>query len=164
MAAQVDADDRISFFAFTATPKEKTMELFGQRNPTTGKLEAFDLYSMKQAIEEGFILDVLQNYTSFEVAARIASKADTDHSPGQDDEVDVRRGTRAILAKVELHPTNVRSKVHEIIEHYQHVVRPELGGKAKAMVVTASRAVPSGLPGRNEPPWPGSTISGGVLW
>jgi type I restriction enzyme R subunit len=140
MAAQVDADDRISFFAFTATPKEKTMELFGQRNPTTGELEPFDLYSMKQAIEEDFILDVLQNYTSFEVAARIASKADTTDSPGQDDEVDVRRGTRAILAKVELHPTNVRSKVHEIIEHYQRVVRPELGGKAKAMVVTASRA------------------------
>src|SRR5690625_3612307 len=140
MAAQVDADDRMSFFAFTATPKEKTMELFGQRNPTTGKLEPFDLYSMKQAIEEGFILDVLQNYTSFEVAARIASKADTTGSPGQNDEVDVRRGTRAILAKVELHPTNVRSKVHEIIEHYQRVVRPELGGKAKAMVVTASRA------------------------
>ena len=140
MAAQVDADDRMSFFAFTATPKEKTMELFGQRNPTTGQLEPFDLYSMKQAIEEGFILDVLQNYTSFEVAARIASKADATDSPGQDDEVDVRRGTRAILAKVELHPTNVGSKVHEIIEHYQRVVRPELGGKAKAMVVTASRA------------------------
>jgi len=140
MAAQVDADDRISFFAFTATPKEKTMELFGQRNPTTGQLEAFDLYSMKQAIEEDFILDVLQYYTSFEVAARIASKADPTHSPGQDDEVDVRRGARALLAKVELHPTNVGSKVHEIIEHYQRVVRPELGGKAKAMVVTASRA------------------------
>src|SRR5699024_9258059 len=103
-------------------------------------LEAFDLYSMKQAIEEDFILDVLQNYTSFEVAARIASKADPTHSPGQDDEVDVRREARAVLAKVELHPTNVGSKVHEIIEHYQRVVRPELGGKAKAMVVTASRA------------------------
>lgn len=140
MAARVDTDDRISFFAFTATPKEKTMELFGQRNPTTGELEAFDLYAMKQAIEEGFILDVLQNYTSFEVAARIASKADTTHGTGEEHEVDVQRGTRAILAKVELHPTNVGSKVHEIIEHYQHIVRPELGGKAKAMVVTASRA------------------------
>src|SRR5690625_3493317 len=140
MAAQVDADDRMSFFAFTATPKEKTMELFGRRNPTTDKLEPFDLYSMKQAIEEGFIVDVLQNYTSFEVAARIASKADTTYASGEGNEVDVRRGTRALLAKVELHPTNVSSKVAEIIEHYQRVVRPQLGGKAKAMVVTASRA------------------------
>src|SRR5699024_10252292 len=140
MAAQVDANDRISFFAFTATPKVKTMELFGRRNPTTDKLEPFDLYSMKQAIEEGFIVDVLSNYTSFEVAARIASKADTTNEHTDGNEVDVRRGTRALLAKVELHPTNVGSKVAEIIDHYQRVVRPQLGGKAKAMVVTASRA------------------------
>src|SRR5699024_204011 len=129
---QVDADDRISFFAFTATPKFKTMELFGRRNQV-GELEPFDLYSMKQAIEEGFIIDVLQNYTSFEVAARIAKKAQA-QSSGADDEVDVRRGARALIGHVELHPTNVRSKVSEIIDHYQRVVRPELGGKAKAMV------------------------------
>src|SRR5699024_1727984 len=78
--------------------------------------------------------------TSFEVGARIASKADTTNEHPDGDEVDVRRGTRALLAKVELHPTNVGSKVAEIIEHYQRVVRPQLGGKAKAMVVTASRA------------------------
>src|SRR5699024_7731182 len=96
MAAQVDADERISFFAFTATPKEKTLELFGQRNPTTGALEAFDLYSMKQAIEEGFIVDVLQNYTSFDVAARIASKANTTHTHSGGDEVDVGRGATAL--------------------------------------------------------------------
>lgn len=137
MAAQVDADDRISFFAFTATPKAKTMELFGRRDHV-GELEPFDLYSMKQAIDEGFILDVLQNYTSFEVAARIAKKAQI-QSSGSDDEVDVRRGARALIGHVELHPTNVRSKVREIIDHYQRVVRPELGGKAKAMVVTSSR-------------------------
>lgn len=140
MAAQVDADDRISFFAFTATPKVKTMELFGRRDQV-GELEPFDLYSMKQAIEEGFILDVLQNYTSFEVAARIAKKAqEGQNGSGEGEEVDVRRGARALIGHVELHPTNVRSKVREIIDHYQRVVRPELGGKAKAMVVTASRA------------------------
>lgn len=140
MAAQVDADGRISFFAFTATPKTKTMELFGRRNQV-GKLVPFDLYSMKQAIEEGFILDVLQNYTSFEVGARIAKKAQDQRSGADEgDEVDVRRGARALIGHVELHPTNVRSKVSEIIDHYQRVVRPELGGRAKAMVVTASRA------------------------
>lgn len=136
MAAQVDAEGRISFFAFTATPKAKTLEMFGRRDQT-GELRPFDLYSMKQAIEEGFILDVLQNYTTYEVAARIAQRAE-DKTTGQ--EVDLRRGARALIAHVELHPTNVASKVHEIIEHYQRVVRPELGGKAKAMVVTGSRA------------------------
>src|SRR5690625_302985 len=90
MAAQVDANDRISFFAFTATPKVKTMELFGRRDQV-GELEPFDLYSMKQAIEEGFILDVLQNYTSFEVAARIAKKAqEGQHGSDEGEEVDVR--------------------------------------------------------------------------
>src|SRR5699024_11731337 len=107
MAAQMDANERLSFFAFTATPKVKTMELFGRRNPTTDKLEPFDLYSMKQAIEEGFIVDVLQNYTSFEVAARIASKADTTNEQTDGNEVDVRRGTRA-LRSVE-HTSEVQS-------------------------------------------------------
>lgn len=138
MAAQVDADDRISFFAFTATPKAKTLEMFGRRDQAD-QLEPFDLYSMKQAIDEEFILDVLQNYTSYEVAARIANRAEQERGESGED-VDVRRGARALIAHVELHPTNVASKVHEIIEHYQRVVRPELGGKAKAMVVTSSRA------------------------
>ena len=72
MAAHSDADKRLSYFAFTATPKAKTLELFGRRNPATQELEPFDLYPMKQAIEEGFILDVLKNYTTYEMAARVA--------------------------------------------------------------------------------------------
>ncbi|MGO1736493.1 MAG: type I restriction endonuclease subunit R [Leucobacter sp.] len=136
MAANVDEDKRISFFAFTATPKAKTLELFGQIGES-GKHEPFDLYSMKQAIEEKFILDVLQNYTTYELAARIALRGADDEGV---DEVDVRKGTRAYIGFVELHPTNVASKVEVILEHYQEAVRDELGGRAKAMVVTSSRA------------------------
>lgn len=133
MAARTDEDQRISFFAFTATPKSKTMELFGRRDEQ-GTLQPFDLYSMKQAIEEGFILDVLKNYTSYDVAARIARQGED-----EGEEIDVRRAARAVIGQVELHPTNVSSKVHEIIRHFERTVRPELGGRAKAMVVTASR-------------------------
>lgn len=136
MAARVDEDRRISYFAFTATPKAKTLEIFGRRRDPQSPPEPFDLYSMKQAIEEGFILDVLKNYTSYETAARIARRTET----GGHQELDIRRSSRAIIGKVELHPTNVSSKVHEIIEHFIHVVQPELGGRAKAMVVTSSRA------------------------
>ncbi|MEV4900097.1 type I restriction endonuclease [Citricoccus sp. NPDC055426] len=155
MAARADDDDRISYFAFTATPKAKTLELFGTTGPD-GKPAPFDLYPMKQAIEEGFILDVLKNYTTYDVAARIALKgteqepdagsAGTGPASGSESggtpgtEVDVRRGTKAYIGFVELHPTNVASKVDVIIEHFQNTVRPELGGRAKAMVVTGSRA------------------------
>ncbi|WP_010533766.1 type I restriction endonuclease subunit R [Brachybacterium squillarum] len=134
MAAKADADHRISFFAFTATPKAKTLEQFGRRGPG-GKHVPFDLYSMKQAIEEGFILDVLKNYTSYERAARISLKAG-----GEDIEVDASTGTKAYLTAVNLHPTNIDQKVREIIRHYRATVQPELGGRAKAMVVTDSRA------------------------
>lgn len=151
MAAQSDADKRLSYFAFTATPKAKTMELFGRRNPATQELEPFDLYPMKQAIEEGFILDVLKNYTTYEMAARVALKGTTagteaDGTQGMlgeepvDGEVDVRQGTRAYINFVELHPTNVASKVDVILDHYLSTVQPHLGGRAKAMVVTDSRA------------------------
>ncbi|WP_312919579.1 type I restriction endonuclease, partial [Kocuria sp.] len=104
MAAQADDGRRISYFAFTATPKAKTLDLFGTPGPD-GKRQAFDLYSMKQAIQEGFILDVLKNYTTYEMAARIALKgADPETVPegrtgtaasSTEDEVDVRKGTRA---------------------------------------------------------------------
>ncbi|BAC16860.1 type I restriction enzyme HsdR protein N-terminal domain protein [Corynebacterium efficiens YS-314] len=153
MAAHSDADKRLSYFAFTATPKAKTLELFGRRNLATQELEPFDLYPMKQAIEEGFILDVLKNYTTYEMAARVALNGTT--TPGStpadgpqdtptgdvgEGEVDVRQGTRAYINFVELHPTNVASKVDVILEHYRSTVQPHLGGRAKAMVVTASRA------------------------
>lgn len=138
MAAHADEDRRISFFAFTATPKAKTLELFGE-SADGGIPEPFDLYSMKQAIEEGFILDVLKNYTTYDLAARIALAGAPDGQGGQD-EVDVRTGTLAYIGMVELHPTNVASKVDVILDHFETTVRPQLGGRAKAMVVTASRA------------------------
>lgn len=151
MAAHSDEDKRLSYFAFTATPKAKTLELFGRRNPHTHELEPFDLYPMKQAIEEGFILDVLKNYTTYEMAARVALKGTRPAGPTEeqetelavpatDDEVDVRQGTRAYMNFVELHPTNVASKVDVILDHYISTVQPHLGGRAKAMVVTESRA------------------------
>ncbi|MFW0120086.1 type I restriction endonuclease subunit R [Rothia sp. P5764] len=132
----VGSGEQVSFFAFTATPKEKTLEVFGRRPADGGAHVPFDLYSMKQAIEEGFILDVLQNYTTYDMAARIAQR---NESTGADDEIDIRKGTRALIDFVDLHPTNVASKVAVILEHYQGTVQKELGGKAKAMVVTSSR-------------------------
>ena len=151
MAARSDEDKRLSYFAFTATPKAKTLELFGRRNMQTQELEPFDLYPMKQAIEEDFILDVLKNYTTYEMAARVAlngthpadsAEAQESKRPASttDEEVDVRQGTRAYMNFVELHPTNVASKVDVILDHYISTVQPHLGGRAKAMVVTESRA------------------------
>ena len=160
MAAQADDGHRISYFAFTATPKAKTIELFGTPNEA-GKKEPFDLYSMKQAIQEGFILDVLKNYTTYERVAKIALRgSDPANVPGgngtngrdgaaaasssgesaESGEVDVRRGTRAYIGFVELHPTNVTSKVDVIVKHYLTTVQPALNGRGKAMVVTGSRA------------------------
>ncbi|MXN61863.1 type I restriction endonuclease [Kocuria rhizophila] len=160
MAAQADDGHRISYFAFTATPKAKTIELFGTPNEA-GKKEPFDLYSMKQAIQEGFILDVLKNYTTYERVAKIALRgSDPANVPGRNGangregaaaasssgesaesgEVDVRRGTRAYIGFVELHPTNVSSKVDVIVKHYLTTVQPALNGRGKAMVVTGSRA------------------------
>ncbi|WP_246955771.1 type I restriction endonuclease [Brachybacterium sp. Marseille-Q7125] len=137
MAASADESRRISFFAFTATPKVGTLETFGRKPSPDESAVPFDLYSMKQAIEEGFILDVLRNYTTYEMAARIARNG---QAGGTEDEIDIRTGTRAYIRAVELHPTNIDSKVREIIRHFTGVVQHELGGRAKAMVVTASRA------------------------
>lgn len=135
MAAKSDADSRLSFFAFTATPKAKTLEMFG-REDENGMPIPFDLYSMKQAIQEGFILDVLQNYTTYDLGARISRKA----GAGPDEEVDAAKGTKAYIEFVELHPTNVNQKASVILDHYMTAVQPEMGGRAKAMVVTSSRA------------------------
>ncbi|WP_298942486.1 type I restriction endonuclease [uncultured Microbacterium sp.] len=145
MAAHADTDARLSYFAFTATPKAKTLELFGTHG-SDGVPRPFDLYSMKQAIDEGFILDVLRNYTTYDMAARIAKRAavgsdEIDPSAGSGtEEIDVRKGTRALIGLVELHPTNIASKVSEILTHFREVVQPQLGGRAKAMIVTSSRA------------------------
>ena len=130
----------ISYFAFTATPKGKTLELFGRcpdpESPATddNKPEAFHVYSMRQAIEEGFILDVLQNYTSYRVAYQLAHQ-----NPDSDHEVDSKKAASKMAKWVRLHPHNIAQKVETIIEHFNSKVKHLLGGEAKAMVVTSSR-------------------------
>ncbi|MEG6586846.1 type I restriction endonuclease subunit R [Dendrosporobacter sp. 1207_IL3150] len=131
-----------SYFAFTATPKHSTISLFGRpRNPAQlvskdNPPAPFHLYSMQQAIEEGFILDVLKNYTSYKVAFRIGEQ----FNKSADKRVDEKSGKRALAKWLSLHPTNVAQKVELIIEHFRQNVAHLLGGQAKAMVVTSSRA------------------------
>ena len=144
LAAQMAArasETGITYVAFTATPKTKTLEIFGRRpNPDepasdTNKPEAFHVYSMRQAIEEGFILDVLKNYTPYRLAFRLTSG-------GKEwDEVEVERDAalKGIMSWVRLHPYNISQKVAIVVEHFRDNVAPLLGGKAKAMVVLASR-------------------------
>ncbi len=122
----------ISFFAFTATPKTKTLGVFGQIN-VDGKPEPFHLYSMRQAIEEGFILDVLDNYTTYERYFKL-TKAIND-----DPELNKKKAAKAIGRFVSLHPHELAQKTEVIIEHFRQIVCKKIGGKAKAMVVTGSR-------------------------
>lgn len=126
----------ISYFAFTATPKAKTLELFGRVPQGGGAPEPFDLYSMQQAIEEGFILDVLQNYTPYKVAWKLQ------HPDGDYDgegEVDESTAVKALVRYVRLHPTNISQKAKIVVNHFRAFVQPLLDGKSKAMVVTGSR-------------------------
>jgi type I restriction enzyme R subunit len=125
----------ISYFAFTATPKNKTLELFGRKGPD-GKPVEFHLYSMKQAIEEGYILDVLKGYQSYDTALKIAGKAGNGGDGGEVEEGAARKG---LMRWVRLHPTNISQKVQIIVEHFHTNVAHLLEGKAKAMVVTDSR-------------------------
>lgn len=122
----------VSIFAFTATPKPTTIQLFGRLN-TKGQRETFDVYSMKQAIEEGFILDVLQNYTTYQTFYQINKEIEEDPRCRTTD------AKRQIARFVELHETNISQRVEVIVEHFRTSVMPELGGMAKAMVITASR-------------------------
>lgn len=122
----------VSVFAFTATPKPTTLQLFGKVNPK-GQHEAFHIYSMKQAIQEGFILDVLQNYTTYKTYYQI-NKEITD-----DPKCKTNSAKRQIARFVELHETNISQRIEVIVEHFRTTVMDELGGTAKAMVVTASR-------------------------
>lgn len=124
--------DNISFFAFTATPKAKTIELFGQIG-TSGKPEAFHHYTMKQAIEEGFILDPLVNYTTYKTFYKVAKSIE------DDPEVSKKEATTAIVRAMALHPHNISQKTEVIIEHFRQVVMHKINGRAKAMVVTSSR-------------------------
>lgn len=122
----------ISFFAFTATPKYKTLEVFGRRG-ADGRPEPFHLYSMRQAIEEGFILDVLKNYTTYRTYYRLI-KAIAD-----DPKVVKSKAAKALARFMSLHPHNLAQKTEVIIEHFRTFTRHRIGGRAKAMVVTGSR-------------------------
>jgi len=127
--------ENISYFAFTATPKAKTMELFGRRPDPDALPQPFHVYSMRQAIEEGFILDVLKNYTPYKLAFKLAYN-------GQDydsDQVDQSKALKSLMKWVNLHPHNISQKVAIIVEHFRANVIQHLDGKAKAMVVTDSR-------------------------
>ncbi|HEY5247048.1 MAG TPA: DEAD/DEAH box helicase family protein [Dermatophilaceae bacterium] len=150
MTARAESKN-LSFFAFTATPKAKTLELFGRKGPD-GLPHPFHLYSMQQAIEEGFILDVLKNYTPYKTAFRLthnghsfetestASAGTVAVTGGGDGElVDKSAAVKSVMKWVKLHPTNIAQKVQIIVEHFRANVGWRLDGKAKAMVVTSSR-------------------------
>ena len=122
----------LSFFAFTATPKYKTKKLFDEPNPVTGKSPFHD-YSMRQAIEESFILDVLANYTTYATYYKITQTADNDPH------VERKKAAKALARFMTLHSHNIRQKTEVIVEHFRAHVRHKIGGRAKAMVVTDSR-------------------------
>lgn len=124
--------ENVSVFAFTATPKPTTLKLFGRTN-TKGRNEAFHLYSMKQAIEEGFILNVLENYTTYDTYFQLNKEIK------EDPEYQTNKAKRQIARFIDLHETNIMQRVEIIIEHFRTTVMTELDGQAKAMVITASR-------------------------
>ncbi len=134
------ASKNLSYLAFTATPKTKTLELFGrlphpdEAPSKTNKPAAFHVYSMRQAIEEGFILDVLKNYTNYKVAYNLAMKM-----KDADQEVESKRAKVKLNQWVRLHDYNISQKVQVIVEHFKTHVMGLLNGQAKAMVVTSSR-------------------------
>ena len=124
----------VSFLAFTATPKSKTLELFGRKD-SNGIPRPFHQYTMKQAIQEGFILDVLQNYTPYKVAYKLAHNG----KDWDDKDVDKSEAAKTIARWVRLHPHNISQKVQIIVEHFRANVAWRINGEAKAMVVTDSR-------------------------
>lgn len=144
LAAQMAAranEAGITYVAFTATPKGKTLELFGRRpNPELpagdGNLpRPFHIYSMRQAIEEGFILDVLKNYTPYKLAFKLAN----DGKEWDEKAVERNEAMKGIMRWVRLHPYNIAQKVQVVVEHFRENVAPLLAGRAKAMVVVGSR-------------------------
>ena len=134
------ASQNLSYFAFTATPKVKTLELFGRpQNPNEQPSKsnppvAYHVYSMRQAIEEGFILDVLKNYTNYKVAYNLALKMQE-----SDTEVDSKKAKVKLNQWVRLHDYNIAQKVQVIVEHFRENISGLLGGQGKAMIVTSSR-------------------------
>lgn len=143
MTAKAGDDEKagITFVAFTATPKDKTLQLFGtrpdpSRKPAPDNIPApFHIYSMRQAIEEKFILDVLETYTSYKIAFSLAHNGKQIKSA----EVDRSEAMKGIMGWVRLHEYNIAQRVQVVVEHFRKHVAGLLGGKAKAMVVTSSR-------------------------
>lgn len=123
----------LSYFAFTATPKAKTLELFGTKDEE-GHFKPFHTYSMRQAIEEGFILDVLQNYTTYQQYYKI----NKDYK-AKDRELESTMASRAITKFKNLHPYSISQKTRIMLEHFMDVTQEKIGGKAKAMLVSSSR-------------------------
>ncbi len=121
----------LSFFAFTATPKFKTKVLFDEPGPSG--TSPFHEYTMRQAIEEGFIMDVLLNYTTYKRFFGLIKQVENDP------EVPRKKAAKALTRYLELHPVNIEQVVSVIVEHFRLYVMHELGGRAKAMVVTGSR-------------------------
>lgn len=122
----------LSFYAFTATPKDKTLEIFGEEWPD-GSFHPFHVYSMRQAIEEGFIMDVLANYTTYKTCYKVAKN--TPDNP----EVPASKAMKLIRRYAELHPYNIAQKAAIIVETFREVTSKAIGGKGKMMVVTSSR-------------------------
>jgi type I restriction enzyme R subunit len=133
VGARSGRHSNLSYFAFTATPKGRTLEMFGMLNPETGVHEPFHLYSMRQAIEEGFIMDVLASYTTYQTFWRI------ERATEEDPEYEPRKARRAIARFVSLHPQQLAQKAEIIVEHFRQHTSKEMSGLAKAMVVTSSR-------------------------
>lgn len=131
----IAASSNITFIALTATPKAKTLRLFGTQDED-GNWRAFDTYTMAQAIEEGFILDVLTNYSTYDMFLRVKNELDNSE---EEPLVDTGRAVTAIVQFARLHPTAIAQKVRVVVEHFQRNVKPLLTGNARAMVVTSSR-------------------------
>jgi len=124
----------LSFFAFTATPKHKTLAVFGRGGDLpAGKAGPFHRYTMRQAIEEGFILDVLKNYTTYATYYKLLKACEDDPN------VERKKAAKALARFMRLHPHNIAQKTEVMVEHFQTVTRHKIGGRAKAMVVTGSR-------------------------
>jgi type I restriction enzyme, R subunit len=119
--------ENLSFFAFTATPKHKTLAVFGRDGA------AFHRYTMRQAIEEGFIMDVLRSYTTYASYFRLLRASEDDPN------VERKKAARALARFMKLHPHNIAQKTEVMVEHFHAVTRHRIGGRAKAMVVTGSR-------------------------
>ena len=131
----IAASSNITFIALTATPKAKTLRLFGEQDED-GNWRAFDTYTMAQAIEEGFILDVLTNYSTYDMFLRVKNELE---NLEEETLVDTGHAVTAIVQFARLHPTAIAQKVRVVVEHFHRNVKPLLTGSARAMVVTSSR-------------------------